>query len=166
MDAAQQYEKFLRMCIDAAASGVAEGDYPLAAAVIRNNDVLALRRSTLAHGTDPTAHPEVEAIRDAATRERSRYLQDAVLVSTLEPCPMCVAAAIWAKMKGIVFGATQNDALDWVARRSVNDPVITWRQIKIPAAYVAERGDPTVWVAGGVLRDDCVALFSLVPSSG
>ncbi|HVV88938.1 MAG TPA: nucleoside deaminase [Solirubrobacterales bacterium] len=54
---------------------------------------------------DPTAHAEMTAIREAAVIKGRTRLPDLVLYSTLEPCPMCVAAACWASLDGIVFGA-------------------------------------------------------------
>jgi tRNA(Arg) A34 adenosine deaminase TadA len=54
---------------------------------------------------DPTAHAEMTAIREAAVIKGRVRLPDLVLYTTLEPCPMCVAAAIWASVDGIIFGA-------------------------------------------------------------
>jgi tRNA(Arg) A34 adenosine deaminase TadA len=121
--------------------------------------VLALECSPLPATTDPSAHPELVAIRSAASRLRSRYLSGAVLYSTLEPCPMCVSAAIWAKMDGIVFGASQDEAIEF--SRAHASARLSWRQIKIPASTVATAGSPVLWVTGGVLRDECLALLEL-----
>lgn len=61
-------------------------------------------------GNDPTAHAEVVAIRDACKRLRSFHLEGCVLYTSCEPCPMCLAAAYWAKVDAIVFANTRKDA--------------------------------------------------------
>jgi len=53
--------------------------------------------------TDPTAHSEVDAIRKACKKLKTCFLKDCWLYSTFEPCPLCSSAAIWAKLKGIVY---------------------------------------------------------------
>jgi tRNA(Arg) A34 adenosine deaminase TadA len=72
---------------------------------------------------------------------------------------MCTAVAIWARMDGIVFGASQEDAADFARDREGDD--LTWRQIRITAADVAAAGEPTLWVRGGVHRSECLRLFAL-----
>jgi tRNA(Arg) A34 adenosine deaminase TadA len=99
------------------------------------------------------------AVREAAKKRGSRYLPGALLVTTLEPCPMCTSVAIWAKMAGIVFGATQQDAKAWSAEHP--DDIYTWRQIDIPARAVVAAGEPTLELHEGVLRDECRSLFAL-----
>jgi len=127
--------------------------------VVREGIEIARSQSALIHTPDPSAHPELVAIREAAEKLDSRYLNDCVLYSTLEPCPMCTSAAIWAKMSRIVFGASQGEALEWALAHP--DPVYTWRQILIPAEVVAAAGNPHVEVHGGVMSAECKALFEL-----
>jgi tRNA(Arg) A34 adenosine deaminase TadA len=59
--------------------------------------------------TDPTAHAEMEAIRDAAQRLRSRDLVGCVLVSSSRPCRMCETAAMWAGISRMVYGESMTD---------------------------------------------------------
>ncbi|PJE93978.1 hypothetical protein CUT44_31020 [Streptomyces carminius] len=101
----------------------------------------------------------MEAIRAAAERTGSRYLTGAYLLTTLEPCPMCTAAAIWAKMRGVVFGVTQLDARQWAAEHP--DRTFTWRQIGIRARDVARAGHPRLDVHEEVCREECLELFPL-----
>lgn len=152
-------EDFMRVCIDAAHAAAAPTAYALAACVVKDNRVISLRASGLIASTDPSAHPEMEAVREATRLVGSRYLPGAVLYSTLEPCPMCMSVAIWAKMAGVVFGASQSDALRWA--RQHPSTVKTWRQIRMRASELARRGDPVVPVHGGILRDECMALLAL-----
>lgn len=149
----------MRRCIEAVRGQRGASTYPLAACVARGEDVLALECSRLPEAPDPTAHPEITAIRAAAARAGSRYLPGTVLYSTVEPCPMCAAAAVWARMDGIVFGATLDDMLAF-ARTGASAP-LTWRQIAIPAGAVVAAGEPRLWVIGGILRAECLALLDL-----
>ncbi|WP_160573960.1 nucleoside deaminase [Actinomadura physcomitrii] len=156
-------EQMMDICIGLAREAAASGNYALGALVVRDGEVLAESGSSLiVDDDDPSAHPEMSAIRAAARRTGSRYLRNAVLFSTLEPCPMCVSAAIWAKMDGVVFGATQQDALDWAALHPSD--VYTWRQIRITAREIARAGEPRIDVRGGVLRAACKELFALTPA--
>jgi tRNA(Arg) A34 adenosine deaminase TadA len=66
--------------------------------------------SRVVSSTDPTAHAEMEAIRDAARRLQSRDLAGCILVSTSRPCRMCEAAAGWAGIARLVHGAALTDA--------------------------------------------------------
>src|SRR5262245_19111320 len=135
-----EHERHLRECIDAVRRQVGAMTYPLGACVVRAGDVLALETSELPARPDPSAHPELCAIRAAAARVGSRYLEGAILYSTLEPCPMCTSAAIWAKMDGIVFGASQDEAVEFARAHGTSS--LSWRQIEISARTVAEAGAP------------------------
>lgn len=153
-------EDRMRRCIQLARRASTAGNYALGALVVLNDEILAESGSGLIEAdNDPSAHPEMVVIRSAARKLRSRYLPGAVLVTTLEPCPMCTSAAIWAKMAGIVFGASQEDAKKW----SVDHPdnVYTWRQIEIPAHKVVAAGEPRLKLHEGVLREECRSLFRL-----
>jgi tRNA(Arg) A34 adenosine deaminase TadA len=86
------------------------GDQPFGAVVLRGGDVVGSAPSRVVSLADPTAHAEMEAIRDAARRLRSRDLSGCVLVSTSRPCRMCEAAAAWAGISRMVHGEALTDA--------------------------------------------------------
>lgn len=73
---------------------------------------------------------------------------------------MCTAAAIWAKFDGIVFGASQEDAVKW----SQDNPQakFSWRQILTKCKSIADTGEPRLWVRENVLQTECNALFGLI----
>ena len=147
-------------CIELARDAAAKGNYALGALVVRAGVVLSESGSSLlGDDDDPTAHPEMVAIRAAAKAVGSRYLPGAVLVTTLEPCPMCTAAAIWAKMDGIAFGATRQDADLW-SQQHPHD-LYTWRQIRMSAREVIDAGTPRLELHEGLRRAECRALFDL-----
>lgn len=152
-------ERLMSQCLALARDAAKTGNYALGALVVRDDEVLASATSRLIEGHDPSAHPEMVALRTAAEAVKSRYLPGAYLVTTLEPCVMCTGAAIWAKLRGVVFGASQKDATTW--SRHHPDERFTWRQIRISSQKVAKKGEPRLDVMGGVLRDDCLKLFEL-----
>jgi tRNA(adenine34) deaminase len=153
-------EENMRHCIRLAEQAADSGNYALGALVVMDGDVVAESGSSLiGDDNDPSGHPEMTVIRAAARKRRSRYLPGAFLVTTLEPCPMCSAAAIWAKMAGIAFGATQADAVAWAAENP--DKIYTWRQIQIPAGTVLAAARPRLALAEGLLRPECRKLFAL-----
>jgi|SRR5882724_417489 len=162
---ASALEESMRHCIKLAEQAADSGNYALGALVVMNGEVVAESGSRLVgDDNDPSGHPEMTVIRAAARKLRSRYLSGAFLVTTLEPCPMCAAAAIWAKMAGIAFGATQADAVAWAAENP--DKIYTWRQIQIPAGTVLAAGRPRLVLEEGVLRSECRKLFALSNSYG
>jgi tRNA(Arg) A34 adenosine deaminase TadA len=97
---------------------------------------------------DPSAHAEVRAIRLATKRLKRISLAGYTLYTTCEPCPMCMSAALWARLDRVVFGATIEDA-----NRHCN-------QILIPATEVTARADMKCVVDGPLLREECYALFT------
>lgn len=86
------------------------GDQPYGAVVLRGSQIVGEAPSRVVTAGDPTAHAEMEAIRDAARRLGSRDLAGCVLVSTSRPCRMCEAAAGWARIERMVHGDGLTDA--------------------------------------------------------
>jgi tRNA(adenine34) deaminase len=86
------------------------GDQPYGAVVLRGEVIVGAAPSRVVTRTDPTAHAEMEAIRDAAQRLGTRDLSGCLLVSTSRPCRMCEAAAGWAGIERMVHGPALTDA--------------------------------------------------------
>jgi tRNA(Arg) A34 adenosine deaminase TadA len=89
---------------------VRSGDQAYGAVVLRGKEIVGAAPSRVVVANDPTAHAEMEAIRDAARRLRSRDLAGCVLVSTSRPCRMCEAAAMWAGISRMVYDDALIDA--------------------------------------------------------
>lgn len=87
-----------------------QGDQPYGAVVWRDGAIVGAAPSRVVTLIDPTAHAEMEALRDAARRLHTRDLSGCVLVSTSRPCRMCEAAAGWAGISRMVHGEALNDA--------------------------------------------------------
>ena len=88
---------------------VRDGDQPYGAVLLREDRIVGEAPSRVITAADPTAHAEMEAIRDAFRRLRSRDLSGCVLVSTSRPCPMCEAAAAAARVSRMVYGDSLTD---------------------------------------------------------
>jgi tRNA(adenine34) deaminase len=91
--------------LEARAAGEA-GEVPVGAVVVDPlGEVVGAARNRREEAPDPTAHAEILALRKAASLLSSWRLDGCILVSTLEPCPMCAGAAIAARVRSVVFGA-------------------------------------------------------------
>jgi tRNA(Arg) A34 adenosine deaminase TadA len=123
---------------------------PFGASIVhtKTGNVLLRALNKVAQECDPSAHAELRAIRLATKRLKQISLAGYTLYTTCEPCPMCMSAALWARLDRVVYGATIEDA-----NRHCN-------QIQIPATEVAARSDMTCTVEGPILRDQCYALFT------
>lgn len=84
---------------------------PFGAAVIdANGEVVVVTSNSVLRDNDPTAHAEVNAIREACKKLETYDLSGCVLYATGYPCPMCMSAIIWANIKKVYFGCTPQDA--------------------------------------------------------
>lgn len=105
------HEHFLSQAIEEAVRGVRAGHGgPFGALVVREGVVLARAHNRVLASHDPTAHAEIVAIREACGRTGEHALHGAVLYASCEPCPMCAAAAFWARLERVYFAATSADA--------------------------------------------------------
>ncbi len=100
-----EYETAMRVALDHAKLAASAGDVPVGAVVLHKNEIIAARHNEREALNDPTAHAEVLALRDAATKLGTWHLDECTLVVTLEPCIMCAGALINARIHTLVFGA-------------------------------------------------------------
>lgn len=83
---------------------------PFGAVVEKDGKIIARGHNTVISSMDPTAHAEVNAIRNAAKILRTHDLSGCTLYTSAEPCPMCLSAIIWANIKNVYFANTKEDA--------------------------------------------------------
>jgi tRNA(Arg) A34 adenosine deaminase TadA len=123
---------------------------PFGALVVHTESGRRLMRATNAviRENDPSSHGELRTVRLACQKIKSSSLAGYTMYSTCEPCAMCMANALWAKLDRVVYGATIADA---------NRHCL---QILIPAKEVARRSDLPCVVQGPVLRELCYTLFA------
>ncbi len=100
---------FLARAFDMQHKATVSGDQSYGAVVVKNLAIVGQSPSRVIVNHDPTAHAEMEAIRDAANRLGNRNLTGCTLFSSSKACPMCEAAAYWAGVSRMVYGETGND---------------------------------------------------------
>ena len=150
----------MQKAIDEAKKSAKSGQYSIGALIVSGNgEILSVAHTTTHETNDATAHAEINAIRAACSKLQNRYLTGCWLYSTLEPCPMCIGAAIWAKMEGVVWGASKEDAQK--IAQSSKDKKFTWRQIDISSKEVIEKGEPKIKLVENFMREECKELLSL-----
>lgn len=129
---------------EARAAGAA-GEVPVGAALAApDGRVLACCGNACVRGSDPTAHAELLALRRAGAVLGNYRLAGCVLVVTLEPCAMCAAAIIHARLAGVVYGAADPSAGAVISRAEYFD---------------AQCANHNVWHMGGVRSAECAALL-------
>lgn len=86
------------------------GEVPIGAVVVQQGQIIGRGHNLVETLRDPTAHAEIIAITAACETLGSKFLQDCTLYVTLEPCPMCAGAIVWARLARLVFGAFDEKA--------------------------------------------------------
>ena len=100
---------------------------PFGAIVVKGNRIVGRGWNKVTSSNDPTAHAEVSAIRDACKRLKTFDLDGCELYTSCEPCPMCLSAIYWARLKAVYYGNTRKDA----ARIAFDDDFI-YREVALP----------------------------------
>ena len=83
---------------------------PFGAVIVRDGAIIARGYNRVLADNDPTAHAEVDAIRKACAALQTYQLPDCDLYTSCEPCPMCLSAVYWARLRRVYYGNTQQDA--------------------------------------------------------
>lgn len=103
-------EQFLARAIDLATRNVHDGGGPFGALIVTDEGRTFEGTNRVTANNDPTAHAEVMAIRNACSSLQTFDLSGCTLYTSCEPCPLCLAAALWARVNGIVYAADRHDA--------------------------------------------------------
>ena len=101
---------WLNAAIDLAVRNVAAGGGPFGAVVVVGDRVVAHGQNRVTRDLDPTAHAEIQAIRAACREVGDFSLEGMTLYASCEPCPMCIGAALWARLDRVVYAADREDA--------------------------------------------------------
>ena len=121
---------------------------PFGAIVVKNGKIIGRGMNSVTSTNDPTAHAEVNAIREACENLQSFQLTDCEIYSSCEPCPMCLGAIYWARPRKLYFAASRNDA----AHAGFDDAEI-YQEIELP---FTKRKLPTEQFS----QSDAVELFN------
>lgn len=103
------HQAFIKRAFEMRDLAIEAGDQGYGAIVVRGTEIIGQSPSHVVVHNDPTAHAEMEAIRDAARRTGSRDLSGCILYSSSAACPMCEAAAYWANIERMIYGVHASD---------------------------------------------------------
>ena len=111
-------EEWMQQAYELAALAASKGEIPVGAVIVSNNQIIGQGFNTPISSHDPTAHAEIQAIRQACLSiQNYRLPEDATLYVTLEPCTMCVGALVHARVQRVVFATTEPKAGSLVSAR-------------------------------------------------
>lgn len=122
----------------------------VAAIIVQGNKIIAQAITTLYHEQQPFRHAEINAIEKACKKFKSLNLSNCWLYTTYEPCPMCASACVWARLEGVVYGASMKDRNETYHQR-----------ILIPCKNVFKHGTPKLKLYEDFMRDECKKLLLL-----
>lgn len=138
-------EYYMARALELAKQGQALGEVPVGAIIVKDGQIIGEGFNQPISSHDPTAHAEIVALRDAALRIENYRLIDCTLYVTIEPCTMCAGSLIHARIKRLVFGATEPKA--GVVGSNDN-------------ALLLPHFNHAIEVVAGVLADQCSRLMS------
>jgi tRNA(adenine34) deaminase len=131
---------FMRRALELADAAETNGEVPVGAVLVRGDEIIAEGANRPIASNDPTAHAEIEALRAGGQVIGSYRLTDTTLYVTLEPCAMCAAAIVHARVRRLVFGA-------WDPRAGAAGSIVD--------VFTLPGLNHRVDVFGGVLADEC-----------
>lgn len=142
---ALQHSDWMRLALQQAELGDQLDEVPVGAIIVRDGEIIGRGFNCPISASDPTAHAEIQALRQAASAVGNYRLTGATLYVTIEPCHMCAGALVHARIECVVFGARESRAGAVVSRNQLLD-----------APYLNHR---VKWQEG-VLADECAARLS------
>ena len=106
-------EYFMRRAIALAEEGMNSNEGgPFGAVVVKDDKIIAEGNNAVTSTNDPTAHAEVVAIRNACKKLNAFQLEDCIIYTSCEPCPMCLGAIYWARPKKVFYACDKRDAAE------------------------------------------------------
>ncbi len=135
------HEDYMQLALQQARRAYEEGEVPVGAIIVQQGKIIAKAYNQTEKLTDSTAHAEILALTTAYSFLGSKYLPEATLYVTVEPCLMCSGALYWGKIKEIVFGA-YDDKNSYRRVAGENNPF-----------------HPKTNLVGGTLQEECAALM-------
>jgi len=108
----EEKRKWLEEAVQLAKKNVASGHGgPFAALVVQNGRIVGKGVNEVERTHDPTAHAEIQAIRQACSALGTYLLEDCEIYASGEPCPMCMAAIYWARLKAVYYACSKQEAV-------------------------------------------------------
>uniref|UniRef100_UPI00403F5962 nucleoside deaminase n=1 Tax=Oceanobacillus sp. FSL W7-1293 TaxID=2921699 RepID=UPI00403F5962 len=120
-------KKWMEKAVKIAQESAAAGGGPFGAIVVKDGKIISAGNNQVTAANDPTAHAEVQAIREACQKLDSFQLTDCEIYTSCEPCPMCIGAIYWARPEAVYYAASKTEA----AEAGFDDRFI-YNQIALP----------------------------------
>lgn len=133
-----QDELFMLQALQLAAQAAKEGEVPVGAVVVKDNKIIGRGYNKPIGNHDPSAHAEIQAIRDAASNLENYRLPDTTLYVTVEPCAMCAGAMVHARIKTVVFGTLEPKAGVVVSQEDFFDSDFLNHQVQWRSGVLAD----------------------------
>ncbi|MBD3195171.1 MAG: nucleoside deaminase [Candidatus Lokiarchaeota archaeon] len=143
-----ELEDYMKIALLEAKISLNEGNNGFGTLIVKNKEIIAKSHDLENIDKDPTSHAEINAIR-IACKTHGKSLPGCVLFSTHEPCPMCTSAIIWAGLEGLVYSVSIDEAIELGRKR-----------IPISSHEIIERSNSDIWIKKGVLKNQCIKLYS------
>src|SRR5699024_8470733 len=107
------HKKFIQRAIELSKKGMDAGaGGPFGAIVVKDGEIIPEGYNGVTSSNDPTAHAEIVAIRKACEKLESFQLEDCIIYTSCEPCPMCLGAIYWARPAAVYYACTKEDAAE------------------------------------------------------
>lgn len=100
----------MKLAIDLSIKNIENGGGPFGAVIVKDGEIIAASANSVTIDNDPSAHAEVNAIREACKKLQTFDLSGCEIYSSCEPCPMCLGAIYWARIDKLYFANTKEDA--------------------------------------------------------
>src|SRR5712692_4921025 len=131
-----EHERWMRRALRAAREARTLDEVPVGTCIVSGVELLAVAGNRTRTDRDPTAHAEIIALREAARKVGNYRLGGAVVYSTIEPCAMCAGALIQARVKRLVYGATDERAGAVASRFQICDTDFLNHRIEITSGVL------------------------------
>ncbi len=147
----------MRLAIKEAERARRQGDYAVGAVLVKGSRVIASSSNRSKRDESPIAHAEMLAVIKGSKILASRHLPECVLYTTHEPCPMCASVVVWARLRGVVYGARYQDMQQY-GKKHANHQYL-WRTIHISCQEIFSKSNEKIELVTDFMRQECTALF-------
>ncbi|MDO5480412.1 MAG: nucleoside deaminase [Candidatus Saccharibacteria bacterium] len=142
--------EFMKLAIEEAKTGIKNQDGgPFGAVIVKDNQLIAAGHNCVLKNHDSTCHGEIDAIRKAEQNLQTHDLSGCELYTTGEPCPMCLAAILWANIKKVYYGCTLEDNEKIGFRDLKFEKLMSSNRSQLPEDFLEQHD-----------RDLCLELFN------
>ena len=138
-ETADSHEYWMALALEQAEIAAGQGEVPVGAVLVAGTEMLAASHNRPITSSDPTAHAEILALREAARKRENYRLPGTTLYVTIEPCTMCVGALVHARVDLLVFGAREPRAGAVVSQQAILDSSSLNHRVRYEEGILSER---------------------------